>query len=101
MFTWLRLREIDLNHLKIRFLDVRSLLIGRILLQGVGECNELPGMDPNSIQPLELFFVAKEGFRYDLSDEKPEGPWLVEIVRNSSDRLHDGVQSCHKVLRRN
>jgi hypothetical protein len=63
------------------------------LLLGISERNEFFGSDPNSIQPLQLFFVIEENIRHGFTDEKPERPRFIEIVRHSCNKLHDRVQS--------
>lgn len=60
-FAWLGLREIDLSNLQLRFINSRPVLIGDYICPNIGERNELPGSDLDSIQPLKPFFIAKKG----------------------------------------
>jgi len=83
----------NLNNLKLRLLHVRLVPVGDSICLCIGECNKLPGSDPNSIQLFKLFFVAKEGSGYYFPDEEAERLGHVEIVRNSRNRLHDWVHS--------
>lgn len=79
--------------MRSRFLDIPIVRTEVSFFLDVGECNELSGTHSNSVQPFKLFFIAKEGLRYNFADEKPKRPRFVEIVRNSRNKLDDCVQS--------
>jgi hypothetical protein len=76
----LRFGEINFNYPKLRFLHMRFVFIYSMSLPDIGKCNEFSGSDPDSIQPLKLFFVIQKGLRYDSADKKPERPRFIFLT---------------------